>query len=210
MRRTFLCYVLPLLLLAPSLGRAQSPAPVTPDSGLLRPGDVVQLSIWREPDLSGEFTVDAGGIVVLPKIGRLNVIGVPPAELRERILGEYARYLRNPSIQVTFLRRVNVLGAVREPGLYPVDPTMTIADVLALAGGTAPEGRTDRLRLYREGRRIETRISEGTRVADTPIRSGDHLYVPQQGWLSRNSGVVAAMVSGAVSLIFAVIIANGS
>ena len=48
----------------------------------------------------------------------------------------YDHRLVDGSEAVTFLRRVNVLGAVKEPGVYPVDETMTIANVLALAGGT--------------------------------------------------------------------------
>lgn len=203
-----ICLALALLPVSPTPARAQSAA--SPETEFLRPGDLVQLKIWREEDLSGEFAVDAGGVVVLPKLGPLNVLGVRPEALKEAILEGYGRYLRNPSIEITFLRRVNVLGEVREPGLYPVDPTMTISDVLALAGGTTPEGQGNKLQLFREGRRIETRITERSRVADTPIRSGDQLYVPQRSWLSRNSGVVAALVSGGVSLLFALIVTSGS
>lgn len=163
----------------------------------LRPGDVVRLRVWREPDLSGEFTVDERGQVVLPKIGVQYVIEETPDELRERLLDQYRRYLVNPSIELIFLRRINVLGSVRAPGLYPVDPTMVVADALAMAGGVAPDGRQDQIQLIRGGEILTADITHRTRIADLPIRSGDQLFVPERSWLSRHSSVV---VSSAVTL----------
>jgi len=95
----------------------------------LRPGDVVRLRIWREPDLSGDFPVDESGVVVLPKIGPRSVTAESPATLRDTIVAAYSKFLNHNSIDVTLLRRIQVLGAVRQPGVYPVDPTMTIGDV---------------------------------------------------------------------------------
>ena len=117
----------------------------------LHPGDAVRLRIWQEPELSGEFTVDEGGDVVLPKIGRVNVNGVPPEVLEQQLIESYQKFLIHSSIEVRLLRRVQVLGAVREPGLYPVDATMTISDALALAGGTTSEGNPRRVELVRDG-----------------------------------------------------------
>ena len=171
----------------------------------LRPGDIVRLKIWREPELSGEFPVDENGIVVLPKLGPVQVGGEAPDQLRTRLAGAYERFLQHTSIEVTLLRRVQVLGAVRNPGLYPVDATMTVSDALALAGGTTPQGRPDRVELIRGGRRLDMQLTESTRIAATAIRSGDQLYVPERGWLSRNTGIVAAALTGTVSLLVALI-----
>ncbi len=122
---------------------APPPASATP-TGVLRPGDVVRLRIWREPDLSGDFQVDEQGTVVLPKIGALSIKEMPAASLKTMLVDKYSTYLRDPAIDVTVLRRVNVLGAVKNPGLYPVDATMTVADVFALAGGVGPDGNPDK------------------------------------------------------------------
>ncbi len=185
--------------------QAQQPVPVAPDStyGVLRPGDVVQLEIWREKDLTGRFDVDEHGDAVLPKLGRVQVAGVEPEALKAQIVREYERYLRNPSITVTFLRRVTILGSVTKPGVYPVDPTMTVADALALAGGASPEGQHNRLQLYRGGTLVDTRLTLGTRIADSPIRSGDQLFVPERPWMSRNSPLVATAISGVITLLIA-------
>jgi polysaccharide export outer membrane protein len=177
------------------------------DSGrLLRPGDLVRLRIWREPDLSGDFPVDETGRVVFPKIGVLQVLHESPQSLKSRLLGAYQVYLRNPSVDVVLLRRVNVLGAVRSPGLYQVDPTMLLADVIAAAGGATPQGLPDRAQLIRDGQMVTAALTRRTRVADLPIRSGDQLFIPERNWAARNSNVVAAAITSSVSLVIALLV----
>ena len=173
--------------------------------GVLRPGDLVKLSIWREPDLSGEFQVHETGEIVFPKIGPLRVTTLSPDSLRHALLDAYSVYLRNPSIEITLLRRVQVLGAVRNPGLYPVDPTMTLADVIAKAGGATPQGNTKKFELRRGSERISATFTADTRVADTPLRSGDQLFIPERSWLSRNSWVLVAGLSATTSVFVAVL-----
>lgn len=192
-----------LLLLAPSPASAQGAGAGAADA--LRPGDVVRLRIWREPDLSGEFPVDEAGTVVLPKLGPVAVAGEPAPALEKRLVSAYQEFLQHNSIHVTFLRRLQVLGAVRQPGLYPVDATMTLSDVLALAGGAGPQGDPDRVELRRNGVRLSVRLSESMRIADSPIRSGDQLFVPERGWMSRNTGVVTAALTTGVSVLIALL-----
>jgi polysaccharide export outer membrane protein len=193
-----------LLAAAPLRAQAaQSEPPAAAAEALLRPGDVVALKIWREKDLTGEFDVDADGVVVFPKIGPMRVTDLPPDTLRARLLEAYGQYLRNPSIEITLLRRVTILGAVHKPGLYPVSPTMTIADALALAGGATSEGTADRIEVVRDGERIKTKLTRRTRIADSPITSGDQIFVPVRSWASRNTPIVATLISAATSLFIA-------
>lgn len=172
-------------------------------STLLFPGDVIRLRIWREPDLSGDFPVDETSRAVFPKIGEYRVSGVAPEDLKARLISAFAVYLRNPSIEVMFLHRVNVLGAVQRPGLYPVDVTMTLSDVLSLAGGASALGEPDRVELIRDGKLIATRVARATRIADLPLRSGDQLFVPERSWVVRNSTLVAASLTTAATLVIA-------
>jgi polysaccharide export outer membrane protein len=166
----------------------------------IRPGDVVRLRIWREPDMSGEFPVDEAGRVVFPRVGEYDVGQDTPESLSERLQADYRRYLVNPSIEVTVLRRVRVIGAVTRPGLIQVDPTVTLADAIALAGGATPIGDPKKIRIIRGERQIAMAISQSTRIADSPIQSGDQIYVPERSWASRNSGVVVAAITGTLSL----------
>jgi protein involved in polysaccharide export with SLBB domain len=203
-----------LLLLFGGLWRenlvAQSNSPTTPSgavpSGVLLPGDLVRLRIWREPDLSGDFQVDEQGTIVLPKIGSLAIRDLPAADLKALLVRKYSTYLRDPAIDVTVLRRVNVLGAVKNPGLYPVDATMTVADVFALAGGVAPDGNPDKGELIRAGNRLDVKLSRRTRIGDTPLQSGDQLYVPQRSWISRNPGVVAGTLTAVAGIVVSLLV----
>ncbi len=184
---------------------ATGSAAAQPGAVSLRPGDIVKLRIWREPDLSGDFPVDESGSVVFPKIGSVAVNVITPDSLKRFLIGTYSGYLRDPSIDVTLLRRVIVSGAVRNPGLYPADATTTVADVLALAGGATQDGRRDQVDIRRDGKTVATRLSSRTRLSESTLHSGDQLYVPERGWASRNTAVVTAVIS-ALGFVTATII----
>jgi protein involved in polysaccharide export with SLBB domain len=194
-------------LTAPRIGVAQQ-APQRQETGqspVLQPGDLVKLEIWREPDLSGNYRVDERGVATFPKIGPLPVNRVSTDSLESLLVSSYAAYLQNPSIDVTFLRRVNVLGEVKSPGLYDVDPTMTVNDVIALAGGVTSEGNLKKIELLRRGERKPVQLSPHARLTDATLRSGDQLRIPQRGWLARNGTVVAAGITATALVATAVI-----
>ena len=193
----------------PNVAPAQStPLPDTAAAARtpLRAGDIIRLKIWREPDLSGDFVVVETGEAVLPKIGAVPATRLSSDSLIRFLRASYETYLRNPTIDVNVLRRVTISGAVRTPGLYPVDPTMSIADALALAGGPTPDGRRDRVYLIRGDERLRINLTSESRVYHTPLTSGDQLYVPLRSWVSRNAAVV---VSGSAALA-AMIVALGT
>ena len=201
---------LPLLLAALATlvvtprASAQGPTDV-----VLQPGDVLRVLIWREADLSGDFAVDERGRVVLPLLGVREVGGMTVAAVRDTLMADYARQLRNPSINVTPLRRVTVLGAVNRPGTYPVDPTVSLAEVVAIAGGAADDGDLRRIDIVREGSVVRERIEPGASLAAMDVRSGDQVFVGRRSWLDRNSGtLVSALLSATVSIIASLIIAN--
>jgi polysaccharide export outer membrane protein len=193
------------LLPAPSLPAQGVPAPGEGRNAVLQPGDMVRLRIWREPEMSGDYRVDESGMVVFPRIGALAVGRLSTDSLRSLLVSIYSAQLRDPSIEVTVLRRVNVLGAVRNPGLYHVDPTMTVADVMAMAGGVNGDGNPNRVELIRQGQRVSVRLSQQSLVAESPIRSGDQLWIPQRSWLARNATVVAAAVTATALIVTSVI-----
>jgi protein involved in polysaccharide export with SLBB domain len=196
-----------LSLLFPSMLAAQD-SRVSSGRGansVLQPGDLVRLKIWREPDLSGDYRVDEDGVAIFPKIGPLQVSRLSTDSFRSLLVSSYDRYLQSPSIEVTFLRRINVLGEVKNPGLYDVDPTMSVADVLAMAGGVSPDGDPTKIELLRRGDRLSAKLSPQSRLIDAPLTSGDQLRVPQRSWLARNGSVVAAGITAAALITTAVI-----
>ncbi|MGH7619395.1 MAG: polysaccharide biosynthesis/export family protein, partial [Gemmatimonadaceae bacterium] len=86
--------------------------------------------MWREKDLNCECRVDEQGRLTLPLLGTRTVTGVQWEDLRDTLLTGYARELRNPSVVVTPMRRVQVLGEVTKPGVYLADPTVTLAGLV--------------------------------------------------------------------------------
>lgn len=167
----------------------------------LQPGDMIRLRIWGEENMSGEVTVDAEGNVVFPRLGTRSVTGKAPADLKRELVEDYSRLLRTPSVEVTFLRRIAVGGAVQRPAVYHIDPTMTVRDVVLEAGGPTPAGRTDVIELIRDGQLIEANLRQDLPIVESSIRSGDQLYIPERSWISRN--VSAAVGIGGAVLSFA-------
>ena len=196
-----------LLLAAPiwvaSAARAHAQGIVQQSSASLRPGDSLRVRVWREPDLSGVFMVDEHGDLTFPRLGRRSVVNVPIDSIRARVQREYAEFVRDASVEITPLYRVRVNGAVRNPGLFTVDPTMSVGDAIGLAGGVSPEGRNGTVDLVRDGRRIATSISPSSRLVELALRSGDELYVPERAWLSRNTGLLFGGLSALASLFWA-------
>jgi protein involved in polysaccharide export with SLBB domain len=126
--------------------------------------------------------------------------------LRAFLVATYSQYLKEPAIEVTFLRRVTILGAVNRPGIYPVDPTMTVHDAFALAGGTLPNGNPKHFELRRGGKSVDVDFSQDTPIGRTAIRSGDELYVPERSWFSRNGVYVIGGIITATAIVVSTLI----
>ena len=172
----------------------------TADKHPLVPGDAIRLAFWREPEFNGDYPVDENGSVVLPILGYRKVTDIPPGELKERLLSEYREQLRNQDVQITLLRRVRVLGAVHDPGLFFVDPTMTLGDAVALAGGATSDGKLDDIRIIRGGEEIRSGVDSNARAVEE-VQSGDQIMVPERSWISRKGAVVVAALITASALV---------
>lgn len=198
-----------LTCLGSATSRAQSRA-VPPDTMAqyaftLEPGDVVQVNVWREPDLNGNFEVDQTGRLTLPMLGARQVAGLPWPTLRDSLLSGYALQLKNPSVILTPLRRVQVLGEVTRPGQYFADPTLSIAGLVALAGGATPEGDLRRVRVVRNGRTIIPSESIETLVLGSGVLSNDQVFVGKRPWLERNGAFLASAIISTTSIVITLI-----
>jgi polysaccharide export outer membrane protein len=197
----------PLVLLCallPGSGASQSALPQT-DQLTLTAGDVLQIEIWREKDLSGEYPVDEHGNVTLPLLGEKHVTDVPLRELREELIREYRVHLRNPSISIIPLRRVYVLGEVNKPGLYGVDPTVSLAGAIAMAGGANQVGDLRKIRVIRNGAVILDGIAAEIALSSGDVRSGDQIFVDRRSWFDRNSTFLVSALLSVTSIVVTVI-----
>jgi len=192
-----------LSVLASCVLVAQTTSVVPVATATLRPGDALRVRVSKEPDLSGEFMVDEHGEVTLPRLGRRLVLGLAIDTVRAHVIRDYEQVLRDVTIEVTPLYRVRVTGAVRNPGLFTVDATMSVADAIGLAGGVSPQGRNGRVSLMRDGQELPTPVSPAARLVDLKLRSSDEIYIPERPWLARNAGVAIGAVSAAASLLWA-------
>jgi protein involved in polysaccharide export with SLBB domain len=199
--------VLVLVLAAPALAGAQE---ITGDEPL-RPGDLVRLRVWGDTTFQGDFPVDERGHVVLPRLGSRDVGSLSPQSLRDQVVAEYQRMLRDPAVEVLAFRRVLVLGSVSQPGTHFLWTShRTLSDAIGAAGGVTAEGRQDRVWMTRAGETTEHRLGQGLQPSEFMLRSGDQVFVPQRPWIARNQAVVATLISSAVSVLVTVLLVTGS
>ncbi len=164
----------------------------------IMPGDLIKLDVLGEEDLSGEFLVTQYSTVTLPIIGELETTGQTQLSFKRLVRSLLSRSVVSPAIEVIVLKRVRVLGGVMEAGLFSLDPTMSVADALALAGGRTPQADGQRVLLRRSGQTIEENIEVGTRLSALTIMSNDEIIVPQRSWWERN---LTSIVSGTVGVL---------
>jgi polysaccharide export outer membrane protein len=215
MSRTVLAVALAAALAAsPTAGaRAQNPAPApnpppsaaqpAPADSLsplaVRPGDVVRITVWGHQELSGEFPIDENYDLLYPLIGPINVRSLTVTQLRERINTDLSQLFQRPFIAVTPLFRVAVLGEVLKPGLYSVDPTLTVFDVLALAGGTTRDAKQNRVQLLRGGESIRVSLEPAALARSTlrelGARSGDQVVVPRRALTTADWSLIIQVAS---------------
>jgi len=172
--------------------KAVAPSPI-----VLEPGDVVRLAVWREKDLAGDFEVDERGHLTLPMLGVFDVKGKAWEPLRDSLTSGFQRELKNTSITLTPLRRILVLGMVPKPGQYFIDPTLSLAGAVAMAGGATAEGDIANVRVVRDGRTIVQHASIETQLLQGSIHSNDEIFVEPRSWVALN---IAFLTSAALSV----------
>ena len=102
------------------------------------------MSVYDNPDLSQEVTIEADGAFSYPLIGRVQAAGLPVRQLESLLAKRFAEgYLVSPQVGVTVTQhksqQVYVMGAVKTPGPYPLQRQTTLLEVLSAAGGPTPE-----------------------------------------------------------------------
>jgi polysaccharide export outer membrane protein len=190
-----------------TLAAAQDQGAVVSGTGAgyqLRPGDVLQIRVWGQEEFSGKFQVDEDWNIQYPILGEINVKDLTVAQVRDRVRAGLEQIFRTPFVTVTPLFRMAVLGEVRSAGLYTVDPTLSVIDVVALAGGSTPDGNMKKIRLLRGGTEMQLNFERealaGRTLSEIGVRSGDEIVVPRK-WFTRSDFlIVAALLQVALSV----------
>ena len=173
--------------------------------GVLRPGDVVRIVVFREKDLTGEFLIDSRGDLQIPGLGVIRAAGLGPTQLRESLRASLqAHGFTDPEISVQPLVRVSVLGEVRAPALYPVDPGISLIQLLTIAGGPTPNANLRKTRVVREGRVFEVDLQSalaGSASGRVVLYSNDVGVVPRKTGLTReNLSILLGLTTTALSI----------
>lgn len=109
---------------------------------LIQPGDLLEVSVWKEEDLQREVLVRPDGQISFPLVGDIDARGKTVSELRAEITARLQKYIPNLVVTVTVARilgkRIYVIGQVNNPGEFVVNPGVDVMQALSMAGGTTP------------------------------------------------------------------------
>ena len=158
--------------------------------------DRVQVTVWRNPELSTAGPVRPDGKITVPLIGDVEAGGRTPAEVAEQIKKQLSTYIRDPNVAVIitelhsheYLSRVRVTGAVKTPRSFPYRQGMTVLDVVLEAGGINDFASPNRTKLYRKVKdkvdvfeiELGNILNKGQLQTNLPLRPGDVLTVPER------------------------------
>lgn len=189
-------YLLVFALLLPSAcarpTTSKLPTQVSEEDTTLGPGDVFDVTVFGEKDLSAKYQVGADGTVRYPFLGVLTVGGKEPDTIAQEISTglKQGEFLRDPHVSVFVVqsnsKRISVIGAVAKPGTFPIIPGMTVVQAVSNAGGFTPLASKDDTVVTRkvQGKleRYRISVSEVTRgnADDFALRAGDLVFVPER------------------------------
>ncbi len=160
---------------------------------LIGPEDVLDISVWKNADLSRVVTVRPDGRISLPLIGDVTAAGLTPGELRESIITKLKEY-QESAVASVIVNEVNsyrifILGEVARPGTYLMKRRTTVLQAIAIAGGFNQYASRNKMIVVREGggasseERIPVRFSDlvkagGKGNKNLTLKPGDPIFVP--------------------------------
>jgi polysaccharide export outer membrane protein len=129
---------------------AITPAPATaagrtgaPDASYtVKPGDVLAISVWKEPDLQGPVLIRPDGQFSFPLAGQMDAHGKTVQDIQQMITDKLRKYISDPVVTVSIQEikgnKIYVIGQVQKPGDFVVNPRVDVMQALSMAGGTTP------------------------------------------------------------------------
>jgi polysaccharide export outer membrane protein len=171
--------------LAPSVSTAAAEADY-----VLQAGDLVNVSVWREPDLDRTILIRPDGGISFPLAGDLMAAGKTVDQLTSDIVAKLTQYIPSPvvtvSLQENLGNRIYVAGRVARPGVYLVNQDVTVVQALAMAGGVTPFADLKDIKILRREGGLERaipfnykQVERGQRLEQNIVlKPGDTVLVP--------------------------------
>jgi polysaccharide biosynthesis/export protein len=160
--------------------------------------DQLQISVWKNPELSLSVQVRPDGKISMPLIGDLAAADLTARQLSENITISLNNYIKNPQVTVIvanpsssdFLRRIRITGAVKNPQSIPYRDGMTVLDLVLLSGGLNDFASGNKAKLYRviNGERkvysikLDDLINDGDVETNYPLQPSDIVSVPERAF----------------------------
>lgn len=144
-------------------------------------GDQIKITVFGEPDLSGQYEIDGSGVVAFPLVGEVPAAGGTARDLEEKVEAKLNDgYLKNPtvSIEVLTYRPFFILGEVKRPGSYAYKNGLNLLNAVALAGGYTYRAKSSVWVITRSGDSAynEREVTDGA----FRIRPGDTIVIPER------------------------------
>jgi polysaccharide biosynthesis/export protein len=198
---TAICLFILLAACVSSGGSTTTPPPAETatavDAYHIGVDDIVQVSVWRNPELGITVPVRPDGMISVPLVGDVLAGGRTPGEVAKDIQDKLGVYVRDPQVAVIltelrsheYLSRVRVTGAVRQPVSIPFRQGMTVLDAVLAAGGLTEFAAPDRTDLYRKNPdggtksyavRLDRILDKGDLATNFKVAPGDVITIPDR------------------------------
>ncbi len=157
---------------------------------LIGKDDVLNVVVWKQPQLTGNVTVAGDGTITMPLAGTVTAAGLTTQELQEKLTQKLSKDIHNPNVTVSVVTANSmvfyVLGQVHAPGVYPLHPGEVLSQGLAQAGGLTDFANAKAIRVVRRmpGKDLEMTVNyqriedDGDVQDDVVLRAGDTITVP--------------------------------
>lgn len=153
---------------------------------ILGPEDVLEISVWNNPDMRQQVTVRPDGMISVLLVGELKVSGLQPKDVAQRISEQLKTVINNPKVNVAVVSfrpmNVSVLGAVTKPGVYKVNQSTRLLEVLAIAGLEDERAFLEEVSLTRNETvmkvNVASLLNEGG-YQNYTLLPGDVIFVPE-------------------------------
>ena len=146
----------------------------------LQPGDKINVLVFGEQNLSGQYDIDQSGQISLPLSGTIKAQGLTQSELEQALAKKFrSEYLRNPKVTVTVLTLAPyyMMGEVKNPGQFAYKSGLNVLTAMAIAGGPTYRASRNTVEIQRRG---ETTKREYPVSASVPVLPGDVINVPER------------------------------
>ena len=152
--------------------------------------DVMSVVFWRDKELSADVTVRPDGKISLPLINEVQAAGLTPAQLKDRITDAAKQYVEDPTVTVEVKainsRKVFITGEVRKAGPYNITGSMTVLQLLSIAGGLGDYAKSEKIRIVRNegGKQVSFKfnykevLNSDKLAQNIELKPGDTVVVP--------------------------------